>query len=69
MAADRSSSAEAGRLRAALEMFDEGVEMMRLNLRRRHPGASGEEIERLLVEWVRTRPGADIGDGVGTPRP
>ena len=58
----------AERLRIALEMFDEGVELMRRNLSRRHPDSSEEDIERLLVEWLHERPGAEHGDGEGRPR-
>jgi hypothetical protein len=49
------ASTPGGKLRAALEMFESGVALMRQNLRRRHPDASDEEIDRLLVEWLRTR--------------
>lgn len=55
------------RLRAALELFDDGVAMMRLNLRRAHPDASEDEIERRLRQWLRHRPGAEHGDAAGTP--
>lgn len=58
----------AERLRIALDLHDAGVEMMRQNLRRRHPGASDQEIERLLLAWLRERPGAEHGDAVGRPR-
>lgn len=57
----------AARLRAALEMFDDGVALMRQNLRRAHPDAAEDEIERRLRAWLRHRPGAEDGDGVGTP--
>lgn len=59
--------AAAARLRAALEMFDDGVALMRQNLRRADPEASEEEIERRLRAWLRHRPGAEHGDAVGTP--
>ncbi len=55
------------RLRIALEMADLGIAMMRENLRRRHPGESDDEIERRLVEWLHTRPGAEFGDAEGIP--
>jgi hypothetical protein len=58
----------AARLRQALELFEAGESMMRARLRRDHPGADGAEIERLLVEWLRTRPGAEHGDSSGRPR-
>jgi hypothetical protein len=55
------------RLLATFEMFDLGVDMMAANLRRRHPHASPEEIERLLDDWLLERPGAEEGDGPGVP--
>lgn len=55
------------KLRLSLEMFTYGCEMMRLNLRRSHPQASDTEIEELFRAWLRTRPGAEHGDGVGRP--
>lgn len=57
------------RLIAAFEMFELGVEMMAANLRWRHPQAPPEEIERLLDAWLLERPGAELGDGPGTPVP
>ena len=42
--------------------------MMRQNLRRRHPEASDEEVEKKLVAWLHERPGAIYGDGSGQPR-
>ncbi|TMQ08061.1 MAG: hypothetical protein E6J90_41535 [Deltaproteobacteria bacterium] len=57
------------RLLATFEMFELGVEMMAANLRRRHPDASPEEIERLLDAWLLERPGAEEGDGPGVPVP
>jgi hypothetical protein len=68
----RTMSAEpltlAAKLRLALDLHAAGVALMRQNLRRRHPGAPDVEIERLLVAWLRTRPGAEHGDCVGRPR-
>jgi Rv0078B-related antitoxin len=56
------------RLSIALDLHDFGVKMMRQNLRRRYPDATNEEIEKKLLEWLHTRPGAEYGDGVGKPR-
>lgn len=55
------------KMRAALELHEVGVEVMRQNLRRRHPAASEEKIDDLLAEWLRTRPGAEYGDAPGRP--
>lgn len=63
-----SKTTPAERLRIALDLHDAGVEMMRQNLRRRHPDADEQEIERLLVVWLHERPGAEHGDAVGRPR-
>ncbi len=63
MAADPSTEA----FRTTLELFETGVELMRQTLIRRHPDASGDEIERLLLEWLQQRPGAESGDCSGRP--
>lgn len=41
------------KLRATFELYEFAEEVMRLNLRRRHPEASDEEIERRLLSWLR----------------
>jgi hypothetical protein len=61
----RDREAAVQRLRLALSLFDDGVELMRQNLRRRHPGASEAEIFEALGAWLRTRPGAEHGDCPG----
>ena len=61
-------STPAQRLRMALSLFDDGVAIMRGNLRRRHPDADEEELRRRLREWLYDRPGAEQGDGCGRPR-
>lgn len=53
--------------RATLELFETGVDLMRENLRRCHPEAAEEEIERLLDAWLLERPGAESGDSSGRP--
>jgi hypothetical protein len=58
-------SFEPQRFKAALDLFETGVDLMRQNLRRRHPEASDAEIERLLGRWLRERPGAESGDCTG----
>jgi hypothetical protein len=55
----------AERLETALDLFEAGEQLMRENLRRRHPEAGEAEIERLLVAWLRERPGAEHGDAPG----
>lgn len=61
-------SEEVERLHTAFALFDDGVELMRANLRRTHPQATHAEVERLLAAWLAERPGAEHGDGVGRPR-
>jgi hypothetical protein len=63
----RSREAAAARLRAAIEMFEAGVEMMRQTLRRTNPGLDGDEVETRLRAWLAERPGAPFGDAVGRP--
>ena len=42
--------------RATLDMFQTGIDMMRQNLRRRHPEAAEHDLDR---------PGAEAGDSAG----
>jgi hypothetical protein len=51
--------------RATLDLFQTGVDVMRQNLRRRHPEATEQEIERRLQAWLIERPGAEAGDCPG----
>ncbi len=62
-----SREAAAARLRAAIEMFEAGVQMMRQTLRRTNPGLTDDEIETRLRAWLAERPGAPFGDTVGRP--
>ena len=58
-----SSLADA--LQTTLDLFETGVDLMRQNLRRRHPEASDDDIDRLLQQWLLDRPGAEFGDCPG----
>jgi hypothetical protein len=60
-----SPPAGQGALAPTFDLFDLGVRIMRQNLRRLHPEATEDEIDRRLGEWVQHRPGADGGDAVG----
>jgi hypothetical protein len=62
-----SSVAVVEAFRTTLDLFQTGVDLMRQNLRRRHPEASNEDIERRLGEWLQERPGAESGDCPGRP--
>jgi len=62
-----SSVAVVEAFRTTLDLFQTGVDLMRQNLRRRHPEASNEDIERRLGEWLQERPGAASGDCPGRP--
>jgi hypothetical protein len=63
----------AERFRIALELYDLGERMLRQKLRRRHPEASGGQIDALVADWLERRPGAEGGDAEGRrvpwPRP
>ena len=65
MASPTSSVADA--FRTTLDLFDMGLDLMRQNLRRSHPGSGDAEIERLLGDWLLDRPGAESGDCPGRP--
>jgi hypothetical protein len=49
-------------------MFGLGEDMMRQKIARENPGATAEEVERMLLAWLRTRPGAEHGDCPGRLR-
>lgn len=51
--------------RMTLDLFEAGVNLMRQNLRRAHPQAPEDEIDRLLRQWLGQRPGATFGDSIG----
>lgn len=51
-----AETAEARRLGEAIRMSEQGIELMRQNLRRRHPEADEAQIEHLLAEWCVDRP-------------
>ncbi len=57
------------KLRLALEMSADAEELMRQNLRRRHPDEDEAQIEARLDAWFLDRPGAPGGDCPGTVRP
>jgi len=59
---ESTSSLNHDSFRTALDLFQTGVDVMRENLRRRHPEADDDEIERPLGKWLQDRPGAGCGD-------
>ena len=50
-----------------LDLFNTGLDLMRQNLRRQHPHANEEAIDRRLRQWLLERPGAELGDSAGRP--
>ncbi len=59
------TSTVGGALRAALDLSEVGIALMRQNLRRRFPETSEHDIDLRLRAWVQHRPGAEHGDAVG----
>ena len=59
----------AEKLCLALDLAESGLDVMRARLEREDPDADSAEIERPLVAWLRTRPGAEHGDAEGRPAP
>jgi len=55
----------AARLRLALDMAETAEALVRSRLRREMPGLVASEIERRIVEWYGSRPGAESGDADG----
>ncbi len=43
----------AARFRTTIDLHEAGVQMMRLKLRREHPGASDAELALLMFEWLK----------------
>lgn len=56
------------KLRTALRLYETGVAMKRAQLRRADPAADEAELDRRMVAWLRTRPGAEHGDAAGQLR-
>ena len=51
--------------RTTLDLFNTGLDLMRQNLRRQHPEAPEDVIDRRLSQWLLERPGAELGDAPG----
>ena len=56
------------RFQTTMDLFAAGEGMMRLKLARDNPTLGVEEVEKLLAEWLRQRPGAERGDCPGPSR-
>ncbi|MGB6853647.1 MAG: hypothetical protein WBG49_13780 [Thermoanaerobaculia bacterium] len=56
------------RFRSAMDLFAAGEDMMRLKLARDNPTLPLGEVEKLLTDWIRQRPGAERGDCPGPSR-
>ena len=57
----------AARFRITLGLAEAGIEVMRGNLRRKHPAADDVEIGRRLAEWMRSAPAVGPGDPILRP--
>lgn len=60
---------EAERFREALRLAEEGVALMRQNLRRRHPEESDDQIDARLDAWLVDCPLDAPGRVIPAPRP
>jgi hypothetical protein len=58
MPAGTEGTAEAERLRAALDMHELGVQLYRQRMRREHPHASEAEVDHLVRSWLAEPPRA-----------
>lgn len=57
----------AERLLTAFELHTFGVRIYRQRLRLERPEHTDDEIDAAVDAWLRRRPGAEHGDGVGRP--
>jgi hypothetical protein len=57
------------RFQTALELFDLAERMLEQRLRREHPEWTEDQIDEAMDAWLLHRPGAEHGDGEGTPVP
>jgi hypothetical protein len=64
-----SDTVIADRMRLTLDLIDLTERMLRQKLRRKHPTATNGELDRMVGEWRRERPGAEHGDAAGRPIP
>jgi hypothetical protein len=62
-------SVPAQRLRVAFELHEAGVSLQRLNLRRRHPEASEQELAALLRRWLTRADEPPDAPGIARPWP
>ncbi|MBI4954255.1 MAG: hypothetical protein HY908_19680 [Myxococcales bacterium] len=53
----------------ALDLYDLAERMLRQRLRRKNPQATETELDAMIARWLEHRPGAELGDGEGTPIP
>ncbi|HTA92251.1 MAG TPA: hypothetical protein VK745_21885 [Polyangiaceae bacterium] len=57
----------AEKLRIAFALIDVAERMLRQRLRRESPDISEAALDERVCAWYARRPGAEFGDGVGTP--
>ncbi len=50
-------------MQMAFELYEVAEAMKRQNTRRRHPDLDEAEVEERVLEWLRSRPGVEYGDG------
>jgi hypothetical protein len=65
----RAATLARERFGLALDLFDLAQRMLRQKLRRKHPEATDVELDAMVERWRTQRPGAELGDGEGTPVP
>jgi hypothetical protein len=55
------------KLQLTLELHDDGVAMMRLNLRRRFPDENDDQIRARVRAWLQDQPAVEQRDGFCQP--
>lgn len=68
-ARDEEARRAARRFKTAMDLYELAESMLRQKLRREHPECDEATIDAMVVAWRLRRPGAELGDSVGSPVP
>lgn len=66
---NRSKSACLRRLKLAAQMSDDGIQMMRMRLRREDPSLKPDEVDLLIKDWLARSPEPGLVEGFTVRNP